>query len=48
MISRSINSKKLFIILRDASGSRKFKMAALKEEIQIAQHVYNIVAKYPK
>ena len=48
MFSRSINSKMLFPILCDASGSRKSKMAVLKEEILIAQHVYNIVAKFPK
>ena len=48
MLSTSINSKKLFPILCDASGSRKSKMAALKKEILIAQHVYNIVAKFPR
>ena len=46
MFSGKINSRKLFSILCDASGSRKSKMAALEEEILIAQHVYNIVAKF--
>ena len=45
MFSRLINSNKLFAILCDASGSRKSKMAALKEELLIDQHAYNIVAK---
>ena len=38
------NSTKLFPILCNASGSRKSKMAASKEEILITQHVYNIVS----
>ena len=46
MFPKSMNSKQLFPILCDVSGSRKSKMAALKEEIQIAQHIYNIVAKF--
>ena len=48
MFPKSINSKKLFPILCDVSGSRKSKMAALKEEILIVQHIYNIVAKFPR
>ena len=46
MFPRSMNSKKLFPILCDASRSRKSKMAVLKEEILIDQHIYNIVAKF--
>ena len=46
MFSRSINSRKIFPILYDASESRKSKMVGLKKEILIAQHVYNIVAKF--
>ena len=48
MFSRSMNSNKLFPILCHASGSWKSKMAALKEEILIDQHAYNIVAKFPR
>ena len=41
------NSMKLFPILCGASESQKSKMAVLKEEILISQHVYNIAEKNP-
>ena len=40
------NSMKLFTILCGSSGSQKSKMAVLKEEILISQHIYNIAAKF--
>ena len=36
---------KLYTIWCGASGSQKSKMAVLKEEILISQHVYNIAEK---
>ena len=45
---RSRNSMKLFYILCGASGSHKSKMAVLKEEILISQHLYNIAAKFQR
>ena len=39
---------KLFSILWGASGSHKSKMAVLKEEILISQHVYNITEKFQR
>ena len=39
---------KLFTILCGASGSHASKMAVLKEEILIYQHVYNIAAKFQR
>ena len=46
IFSRSRNLMKLFSILCSASGSQKYKMAVLKEEILISQHVYNIAVKF--
>ena len=45
IFSWSRNTKKPYTIWCDASGSHKFKMAVLKEEILISQHVYNILRK---
>ena len=39
---------KLFSSLCGASGSQKSKMAVLKEEILISQHVYNIAEKFQR
>ena len=39
---------KLYTIWCGASGSHKSKMAVLKEEILISQHVYNIAEKFQR
>ena len=45
MFSKSINSKNLFSILFNASGSHKSKMAAHKQGELIYELVYNVAAK---
>ena len=45
ILSSFRNSKKLFSILCGTSGSKYSKMAVLKEEILISQHIYNIADK---
>ena len=48
IFSRSRNSIKLFSMLYGASGSQKSKIAVIKEEILISQHVYNIAEKFQR
>ena len=45
IFSWSMNTQKPYTIWCGASGSQKSKMAVLKEEILISQHVYNILRK---
>jgi len=46
--SRSRNSVELVSILPDVNGSRKFKMAAVKQEVHVSQLVDKIESKFQR